>query len=98
MRAGREAALNLPYLPRSRSSRGRPRSVVPLRSRHMTMEERTAVVGVFEHREDADRAVEALRHDGFPDDRIGFAVRGGGDPPEGAADATTAGAGESAAT
>jgi hypothetical protein len=64
----------------------------------MTMEDRTAVVGVFEHREDADRAVDALRHAGFPDDRIGFAVRGGGDAPEGATDAATAGAGEGAAT
>jgi len=64
----------------------------------MTMEDRTAVVGVFERREDADRAVEALQHDGFPDDRIGFAVRGGGDTPEGATDSAVTGAGEGAAT
>ena len=34
------------------------------------------IVGVFEHREDADRAVEDLRRAGVRDDDIGFAVRG----------------------
>jgi hypothetical protein len=35
------------------------------------------VVGIFEHREDADRAVQDLRRAGVRDDDIGFAVRGG---------------------
>jgi len=37
---------------------------------------RGTIVGVFEHREDADRAVEALRRAGVRDEDIGFAVRG----------------------
>jgi len=37
---------------------------------------RTAVVGVFEQRDQADRAVEELRRAGFRDDQIGYAMRG----------------------
>jgi hypothetical protein len=37
---------------------------------------RTTVVGVFDNRDQADRAVEELRRVGFRDDQIGYAVRG----------------------
>ncbi|HEY3081924.1 MAG TPA: hypothetical protein VGM69_18695 [Chloroflexota bacterium] len=58
---------------------------------------RTTVVGVFEDRSQADRAVEELRRLGFRDDQIGYAVRG----TEGAADTVETGktaAGEGLAT
>jgi hypothetical protein len=56
---------------------------------------RTTVVGVFERRQDADRAVEELHRAGFRDDDIGFAVRGG-ESAEGTTDVTPSGAGEGA--
>jgi uncharacterized protein (TIGR02271 family) len=43
----------------------------------MASTERTAVVGAFEQRRDAERAVEELHRAGFRDDQIGFATRGG---------------------
>lgn len=42
----------------------------------MTTKNRGTIVGVFEHREDADRAVDDLRRAGVRDEDIGFAVRG----------------------
>ena len=41
------------------------------------MIERSTVVGVFDHRDDAERAIEELRRLGFHDDEIGFVWRGG---------------------
>src|ERR687886_204135 len=60
---------------------------------------RSTVVGVFESRDAAERAVEALQRAGFRPDQVGFAMRGGGDVPEGTTD-TVAGnnAGAGAAT
>jgi len=46
---------------------------------------RTTVVGAFDKRSDAERAVEELHRAGFSDDQIGFATRGG----EAAAGSTT---------
>ncbi|HEY3107235.1 MAG TPA: hypothetical protein VGL23_00680 [Chloroflexota bacterium] len=46
----------------------------------------TTVVGVFESRDAAERAVDALRQAGFRPDQIGFAMRGGGDVPAGTVD------------
>jgi len=43
----------------------------------MTMNQRNAVVGVFNNRDQAERAVDDLRRAGFGDDQIGFAVRQG---------------------
>jgi uncharacterized protein (TIGR02271 family) len=42
---------------------------------------RTTVVGAFERRADAERAVEELQRAGFRDDQIGFATRGGDAAP-----------------
>jgi hypothetical protein len=39
--------------------------------------ERTAVVGVFHNREEAEHAIDELHRLGFHDEEIGFAVRGG---------------------
>jgi uncharacterized protein (TIGR02271 family) len=47
---------------------------------------RSTVVGVFESREPAERAIDALQRAGFRPDQIGFAMRGGGDVPAGAVD------------
>jgi len=44
--------------------------------------DRSTVVGVFEQRSDAERAVEQLRRAGFRDDEIGYAARDG-EPLEG---------------
>lgn len=68
----------------------------------MAITERSTVVGVFEHREQAERALEELRRAGFDDDQMGFALRGG-DVPDGiretqADDDTGARAGEGAVT
>jgi hypothetical protein len=41
----------------------------------MTAPTRSVVVGVFNDRDDAERAIEALRRRGFTDDQIGFAAR-----------------------
>jgi hypothetical protein len=41
------------------------------------MIERSTVVGVFDHRDDAERAIAELRRLGFRDDEIGFVWRGG---------------------
>lgn len=43
----------------------------------MERENRSTVVGVFDNRDQADRAVEELRRVGFRDDEIGYAMRGG---------------------
>jgi uncharacterized protein (TIGR02271 family) len=51
----------------------------------MAMTERSTVVGVFEDRDEAERAVDELRRSGFDEDQIGFATRGG-DAPEGGSD------------
>lgn len=42
----------------------------------MTDTDRPTVVGVFENRRQAERAVEELQRAGFPGDRIGFLARG----------------------
>ncbi len=47
----------------------------------MTAVLQSVAVGVFKDRHDAERAVEALRAAGFPDDRIGFVARNPA-PPE----------------
>ncbi len=39
--------------------------------------ERTTVVGVFKSRDQAQRAITALRQAGFREEQIGFVVRGG---------------------
>jgi uncharacterized protein (TIGR02271 family) len=60
---------------------------------------RATVVGVFESRDAAERAVDALRQAGFRPDQIGFAMRGGGDVPAGAVDTVeSSNAGAGAAT
>jgi hypothetical protein len=41
------------------------------------MRERSTVVGIFDRREDAERAIDELHRIGFRDDQIGFAWRGG---------------------
>jgi hypothetical protein len=41
---------------------------------------RSIVVGVFNERDDAERAIEALKRNGFTDDQIGFAARDRGKP------------------
>ena len=53
--------------------------------------ERPTVVGVFEDRRQAERAVGELRRAGFPDDRVGFIARerGAAGPPEGGCDTNT---------
>jgi hypothetical protein len=38
---------------------------------------RTIVVGVFNERDDAERAIDALKQSGFSDDQIGFAAKDG---------------------
>jgi len=43
----------------------------------MATNTRSSVVGVFEHRADAERAVELLHRAGFRDDQIGFAMKDG---------------------
>jgi hypothetical protein len=43
----------------------------------MTTGQTTAVIGVFRDRDEAQRAVEALRRAGFPDSQIGFIGRPG---------------------
>jgi uncharacterized protein (TIGR02271 family) len=43
----------------------------------MQATDRTTVVGAFEHRRDAEKAVEDLHRVGFKDDQIGFAARDG---------------------
>jgi len=45
----------------------------------MARMERSTVVGVFEHRNDAERAIEELHRAGFTDEQIGFIVRDGGE-------------------
>jgi len=45
----------------------------------MARMERSTVVGVFEHRSDAERAIEALHLAGFTDEKIGFIMRDGGE-------------------
>jgi uncharacterized protein (TIGR02271 family) len=42
----------------------------------MATTERTTVVGAFDNRQDAEKAVEELHRAGFRDDQIGFATRG----------------------
>ena len=53
------------------------------------------VVGVFDNRDQADRAVEELRRMGFRDDQIGYAMRGGDNT---VAESTGNAAGEGLAT
>jgi hypothetical protein len=56
----------------------------------MTTEQRTrTAVAAFETRDQAERAVDALRQAGFTDEHIGWAMRGEdkGDRPEGTEDA-----------
>src|SRR4051794_15918185 len=48
-------------------------------SRMAMNQQRTTVVGVFDSREPAERAVDELQRAGFRQDQIGFAMRGGGD-------------------
>jgi len=43
----------------------------------MARMERSTVVGVFEHRDDAERAIEELHRAGFTDQQIGFIMRDG---------------------
>ena len=43
----------------------------------MARMERSTVVGVFEHRDDAERAIDELHRAGFTDEQIGFIVRDG---------------------
>ena len=45
-----------------------------------TFTERTTVVGVFDDRRQAERAIDALNRAGFRDDQIGFAMRDGEAP------------------
>jgi hypothetical protein len=63
----------------------------------MRTENRGTLVGVFERREDADRAVEELRRAGIRDEDIGFAVRGEDTTPV-TEEAPGTAAGEGAAT
>src|SRR5437868_803742 len=49
----------------------------------MAMNTRPTVVGVFENRADAERAVQELHRAGFRDDQIGFAAKGGEAPAGG---------------
>jgi hypothetical protein len=42
----------------------------------MTASERQTVVGVFDNRSDAEKAVDELRRAGYTDDQIGFVMRG----------------------
>jgi len=49
----------------------------------MAQNQSSVVVGVFEDREQAERAAEELRQAGFSDDQIGFAMRGGDPAAEG---------------
>lgn len=42
----------------------------------MAMTQRSTVVGVFEHRADAERAVDELHRAGFREDQVGIALRG----------------------
>jgi len=39
--------------------------------------DRATIVGAFEHRRDAERAIEDLHRAGFRDDQIGIAARDG---------------------
>jgi uncharacterized protein (TIGR02271 family) len=55
----------------------------------------STVVGVFDNRDQADRAVEELRRMGFRDDQIGYAMRGGDNT---VAESTGNAAGEGLAT
>ena len=43
----------------------------------MTTTQRSTVVGAFDNPQEAERAIEQLRRDGFPRDEIGFVVRNG---------------------
>ena len=43
---------------------------------------RTTLVGVFENRVAAERAVEELERNNFKNDQVGFAIRGTGDPEQ----------------
>jgi hypothetical protein len=45
----------------------------------MARMERSTVVGVFEHRNDAERAIDELHRAGFTDQQIGFLIRDGGE-------------------
>jgi hypothetical protein len=45
----------------------------------MARMERSTVVGVFEHRSDAERAIDGLHRAGFTDEQIGFIMRDGGE-------------------
>src|SRR5205085_7351763 len=45
------------------------------RSTHMATDDRSTVVGVFEDRALAQRAIDELRFAGFTDDQIGYALR-----------------------
>jgi uncharacterized protein (TIGR02271 family) len=59
----------------------------------MATTERPTVVGVFENRTEAERAVDELHRAGFRDDQIGYAAHGG-EAPEGSTDWQAAGPGE----
>src|SRR5688500_10153356 len=47
-----------------------------------TTTQRTTLVGVFEDRNAAERAVEELERSNFKNDQVGFAIRGTGDPEQ----------------
>src|SRR5690242_19419983 len=66
----------------------------------METNQRTTVVGVFDRREQAERAVTALEAAGFRDDQIGLAMRGeaGGNVAGRSAEESTQHAGGGAAT
>src|SRR5919201_3209901 len=59
----------------------------------MATTERPTVVGVFDNRTEAERAVDELHRAGFRDDQIGYAAHGG-EAPEGSTDWQAAGPGE----
>src|SRR5919199_6903945 len=59
----------------------------------MATTERPTVVGVFENRTQAERAVDELHRAGLRDDQIGYAAHGG-EAPEGSTNWQTAGPGE----
>jgi NADPH:quinone reductase-like Zn-dependent oxidoreductase len=66
----------------------------------METNQRTTVVGVFDRRDQAERAVTALEAAGFRDDQIGLAMRGeaGGNVAGRSAEESTEHAGGGAAT
>ncbi|HEX2185249.1 MAG TPA: hypothetical protein VHN78_07070, partial [Chloroflexota bacterium] len=60
----------------------------------MAHTERTSVIGLFEHPDQAERALTGLQRVGFRSDQVGFALRGGGPPAGEAAGPVDAAPGE----